>query len=119
MRTLRLLSAAALKTAKRNCSLDTTCEHENVKTMPPGLICSNAFAFNRLYPLSALRNASRCLANAGGSRIIKSYFLFEGMKIIQILECIFVKRFMTWIIWIVQLYIFVGKSNSFSRTING
>ena len=72
MRTFRPLMAAAENTAKRNWSLSTACEQEKVNRMPPDLIFSNALAFNRLYPCKALRNASRCLANAGGSSTIKS-----------------------------------------------
>ena len=48
MRTERPLCAAAVKTARRNCSLLTACEHEKVKRMPPGRICSKARAFRRV-----------------------------------------------------------------------
>ena len=40
-------AAAALKTARRNISLSTACEQEKVNNIPPGRICSIAFALSR------------------------------------------------------------------------
>ena len=40
-------AAAALKTAKRNCSLSTACEQLNVNRIPPGRIISMALALIR------------------------------------------------------------------------
>ena len=40
--------AAAEKTVVRNSSFVTACEQENVKRMPPGLICEMARALSRL-----------------------------------------------------------------------
>ena len=41
-----LACAAAVNTALRKFTLSTTCEQEKVNRMPPGLIFSNALAFN-------------------------------------------------------------------------
>lgn len=72
MRTRRPDMAAAVKTARRNCSLLMACEQEKVKSTPPGAIFSKAAALSLRYPIIALRIALRCLAKAGGSSMMRS-----------------------------------------------
>ena len=77
IRTFLPVLAAAVNTVWRNSSLVMTCEQEKVKMIPPGLTTSMPFRFSFLYPWMALLSTFWCFANAGGSRMIKSYLLWD------------------------------------------
>lgn len=72
--------AAAENTVVRNNSLETACEQEKVKSIPPARICDRARALMRLYPCRALPSTLWCLANARRveyDQIVAVAYLFE------------------------------------------
>ena len=70
MRTFLPVCAAAVNTAKRNCSLLTACEQEKVNRMPPGAIFSKARALKA--PVTA-QGALQGAAVLGKCRRVEYY----------------------------------------------